>query len=501
MNPTCQVCHSEVPEYTSHCAECGSIYSTEEVLDILRESSESWLQSDSCSLTSSEREKFARMFKEYLDSSLDWAHLFLPKPAAEPPVDVEFEESYWVRLVREFHEKFDLPLRCPDNPGFERAAQRISHLQEEVNELSDALESLDFTEAVDGLVDIIYLAIGGLIQWGVNADSVFSEVHRSNMTKRSGPPENKPHGLVHKGPEYEPPDIDLKIALSSGPRVPLRVIQKIIALCQSFGLTYSAISESLGVDESLVRVADELSGRVPLRTRTQERELPRTLDRQILAQAVVQAGMRVSAEDGLREDVSESKNLQQLQSAVELLAELLAPTYPTPIATKGSGYVPADGRSTGTVRPAGTHPLDPWVGRRITLDIGQVTVVRTDRGRVTLRTGDGQLLDRVWRRSWVGAPDQIGFFAGITLALCEHDYQSRDTPDGDTVYTCDRCNHSTSRRPTVVLFKEDRITDMRLLLNTYGPGWYFRTPFSEYQGPFATRAQAFFAMRQYVKTL
>lgn len=64
-----------------------------------------------------------------------------------------------------------------------RAEKRKDFLVEEVDEYTDALEEDDFIEQVDGLVDIIYIAIGTLLEMGIPIRSVFEEIHDSNMRK------------------------------------------------------------------------------------------------------------------------------------------------------------------------------------------------------------------------------------------------------------------------------------------------------------------------------
>ena len=68
----------------------------------------------------------------------------------------------------------------------ERLAFRLDLINEEVQELRDALRSQNAEEVVDAFVDIAYIAIGSLTMLGVDADRAWSEVHRANMTKERG---------------------------------------------------------------------------------------------------------------------------------------------------------------------------------------------------------------------------------------------------------------------------------------------------------------------------
>ena len=79
----------------------------------------------------------------------------------------------------------------------ERGLARIEHLQEEIAELKDALtvdnkNPGDLEEQADAFVDIIYIALGGLIEMGITPGAVFNEVHRANMDKVSGEVSKRP---------------------------------------------------------------------------------------------------------------------------------------------------------------------------------------------------------------------------------------------------------------------------------------------------------------------
>ena len=76
-------------------------------------------------------------------------------------------------------------------------------LTEEVLELSEAVVAGDAVKIADALGDIVYVAVGTAVTYGIPFDAVLRAVHVSNMTKVNTPDEAK---LV-KGPGYVPPDI------------------------------------------------------------------------------------------------------------------------------------------------------------------------------------------------------------------------------------------------------------------------------------------------------
>lgn len=76
--------------------------------------------------------------------------------------------------------------KCLDKAGFpEEEVQGLSMglIMEEVEELVVAIVEDDLVETADALGDILYVVYGMCYRFGINADAVFNEVHRSNMTK------------------------------------------------------------------------------------------------------------------------------------------------------------------------------------------------------------------------------------------------------------------------------------------------------------------------------
>lgn len=91
-----------------------------------------------------------------------------------------------LRLVSEFHKTFNVPiLKSPEIPSVDRCDLRVSLLQEELNELSEALKNKDITEISDALCDLQYVLSGAVLEFGMGEkfNAIFNEVHRSNMSK------------------------------------------------------------------------------------------------------------------------------------------------------------------------------------------------------------------------------------------------------------------------------------------------------------------------------
>ena len=86
---------------------------------------------------------------------------------------------------------------------------RIDLIEEELNELKEAIKNKDIVEVADALTDILYVTYGAGHSFGVNLDECFDEVQRSNMSKlgEDGKPIFREDGKVLKGPNYFKPNL------------------------------------------------------------------------------------------------------------------------------------------------------------------------------------------------------------------------------------------------------------------------------------------------------
>ena len=87
---------------------------------------------------------------------------------------------------------------------------RIDLIEEELNELKDAINKKDLKETIDALTDILYVTYGAGHAFGVNLDKCFEEVQNSNMSKlnEDGKPIYNENGKVMKGPNYFKPNLN-----------------------------------------------------------------------------------------------------------------------------------------------------------------------------------------------------------------------------------------------------------------------------------------------------
>ena len=96
------------------------------------------------------------------------------------------EQINSLNQVADFHRTFNAPiLDTPQIPSEQRCELRVNLLQEELNELSQAIKDNDIVEIADALCDIQYVLSGAVLEFGLGDKFVelFNEVQRSNMSK------------------------------------------------------------------------------------------------------------------------------------------------------------------------------------------------------------------------------------------------------------------------------------------------------------------------------
>ena len=86
---------------------------------------------------------------------------------------------------------------------------RISLIQEELDELKEAMTNNDLLEVADALTDLLYVTYGAGHAFGIDLDKCFNEVQNSNMSKLGddGKPIYNEFGKVMKGPNYFKPNL------------------------------------------------------------------------------------------------------------------------------------------------------------------------------------------------------------------------------------------------------------------------------------------------------
>ena len=113
--------------------------------------------------------------------------------------------------VGDFMEAFGQRVEMePTWPDFNTRELRLELIQEELEELSDAVADRDMIQIADALTDLLYVVYGAGHAFGLDLDECFEEVHRSNMSKlgENGRPIHREDGKVLKGPGYFEPDLE-----------------------------------------------------------------------------------------------------------------------------------------------------------------------------------------------------------------------------------------------------------------------------------------------------
>src|SRR5277367_5700193 len=111
--------------------------------------------------------------------------------------------------VKEFHLAFNH--RCPERPTMlpeERLEKRYNWMLEELDELRKA-DSIH--DQADAMIDLMYFALGTLVEMGVKPEPLFNIVHNANMNKvwPDGKVHYAPDGKVIKHPSWRPPQPQL----------------------------------------------------------------------------------------------------------------------------------------------------------------------------------------------------------------------------------------------------------------------------------------------------
>lgn len=118
-------------------------------------------------------------------------------------------------MVKEFHKTFghpvaDRPTMLEDRRGYVRTDWMVEEIQE-------FLLAQSITDQVDAMIDLIYFALGTLVEIGVPPETAFEIVHKANMTKfdEEGKVRRRGDGKILKPAWWMPPDKELEQYIES----------------------------------------------------------------------------------------------------------------------------------------------------------------------------------------------------------------------------------------------------------------------------------------------
>jgi len=118
-------------------------------------------------------------------------------------------------MVEAFHRAFDILVHRSPTVVDERTRElRIRLIQEEFEELKEALIDGDLESISKELADLLYVVYGTAVSYGIDMDPVFREVHRSNMSKVGG--YKREDGKWVKPATYSPACLEPILAEQSG---------------------------------------------------------------------------------------------------------------------------------------------------------------------------------------------------------------------------------------------------------------------------------------------
>ena len=87
----------------------------------------------------------------------------------------------------------------------------VTLIEEEANELADAITAHDQVETIDALVDILVVTIGALHSMGADAEGAWKEVMKTNFAKidkETGKVRKREDGKVLKPLGWTPPKLE-----------------------------------------------------------------------------------------------------------------------------------------------------------------------------------------------------------------------------------------------------------------------------------------------------
>ncbi len=92
-------------------------------------------------------------------------------------------------------------------PDDRTKALRVRLINEEHAELIDAIEEDELPKIADGIADLIYVALGTAVRYGISLPEVWDAVHKANMAKFGPGSRRDETGKLCKPPGWQHPDI------------------------------------------------------------------------------------------------------------------------------------------------------------------------------------------------------------------------------------------------------------------------------------------------------
>jgi predicted HAD superfamily Cof-like phosphohydrolase len=97
-----------------------------------------------------------------------------------------------------------------DIPNKDQFNLYLGLIEEEAEELNDAIRNNNPVEALDALIDILVVTIGAIHSMGADAEGAWNEVMRTNFAKidtETGKVRKRDDGKIMKPANWTPPDL------------------------------------------------------------------------------------------------------------------------------------------------------------------------------------------------------------------------------------------------------------------------------------------------------
>jgi predicted HAD superfamily Cof-like phosphohydrolase len=118
-------------------------------------------------------------------------------------------------MVEDFHRAFDIIVNhFPTVVDGRTRELRVRLIQEEFDELKEAIVAEDLPSIAKEMADLLYVVYGTAVSYGIDMEPVFREVHRSNISKVGG--HKREDGKWVKPATYSPARIE-PILAEQGP--------------------------------------------------------------------------------------------------------------------------------------------------------------------------------------------------------------------------------------------------------------------------------------------
>lgn len=111
----------------------------------------------------------------------------------------------WQRDIYEFHRALDIDVGNFNHPGIHRPELRAELIREESKECIKAIKKGDLIGAIDGMIDTIVVVLGTAVEFGIDLEPFWNEIHKTNMAKQGG--ETRKDGKKLKPEGWVPPDL------------------------------------------------------------------------------------------------------------------------------------------------------------------------------------------------------------------------------------------------------------------------------------------------------